>query len=274
MTALLVRPYLNPFGKITMLDIGQADALVVQLPHKKGVILYDVGGSFTNDFSSSSDRLYQQVIKPYLFYEGISKIDAIIISHEDHDHIGSLAYLIEDFTVDHLITSQYFQWPDGLKEKLDYYQVEHQMITSRQSFDIAGQTFVSLGPTKDWLDRNDNSLVLYTTFANKPWLLTGDISENVEVDLIHQYPNLEIDILSVAHHGSSTSSGLLFLDALNVKTALISAGRNNRFQHPHDEVIERLLDLDVEIYRTDHHGAVQFIYHEQQSSVTFLPFLP
>nr|WP_275581481.1 DNA internalization-related competence protein ComEC/Rec2 [Amphibacillus cookii] len=272
--SLLVRPYLNPYGKVTMLDIGQADALVIQLPHKKGVILYDVGGSFTSDFSSSSDRLYQQVIKPYLFYEGISKIDAIIISHEDHDHLGSLAYLIEDFTVGHLITSQYLQFPKELKDKLDRDQIEHQIIRPRQAFDIAGQAFVSLGPTRDWLDRNDNSLVLYTKFADTDWLLTGDISEKVEIDLIHQYPSLEIDILSVAHHGSATSSGLLFLEGLNVKTALISAGRNNRFQHPHDDVIERLFDLGVKIYRTDHHGAVQFIYHEKQSSGTFLPFLP
>lgn len=267
-------PYFNPYGKVTTLDVGQSDTLIIELPHRRGVILYDVGATLGADFEMTSDKVYQQIIKPYLYQAGISKIDGVILSHEDHDHIGSLVYLLNDFSVQTLITSVYFQWPESMHSLLSPLDIDHEVVTFGQSFNIAEQEFFVLSPSQDWGDRNDNSLVLYTMFSNDSWLLTGDISEQVEKELINHFPNLSIDTLSVAHHGSATSSSSPFLKVTAPKNVLISVGRKNSFNHPNEQVISRLEEAGFTIYRTDQNGAIQFIFHNRKPGGTFLPFMP
>ncbi|NMA89992.1 MAG: DNA internalization-related competence protein ComEC/Rec2 [Amphibacillus sp.] len=267
-------PYLNPTGSVTMLDIGQANALVIELPYRRGVILYDVGSTLAADFSRPSERAYQQIIKPFLHYSGIDHIDAIILSHEDYDHLGSLQYLLADFTVDTVITSNYFQWPDGFEEFIDDERTRHMRVNVGESFSIGGQTFYCLSPIRDWQNPNDNSLVLVTTFGENRWLLTGDISEQVELSILRDYPDLSIDTLIVAHHGSQTSTSQRFLEQINPQHALIPVGRNNYFKHPSQTVIDRLNQLKIEVYRTDQDGAIQFIFKKHQKGGTFSTHLP
>lgn len=267
-------PYFDPHGKITILDLGQADSLIIELPYRHGVILYDVGATLGPDFEESSDKEYQQIIRPYLYQAGISKIDGVILSHEDHDHLGSLLYLLNDFTVETIITSVYFQWPEALDQLIKQLNIQTERMSFGQSFEIANQEFFVLSPNKDWQDKNDNSLVLFTVFSGESWLLTGDISEQVEQEFIKNFPNLTIDTLSVAHHGSGTSSSSFFLEVTSPNTALISVGRNNFFNHPNEQVVSRLEARGLQLYRTDQHGAIQFIYRDDQLGGTFLPFIP
>ena len=267
-------PYLNPNGKVIVLDIGQADALVIELPYRRGVILYDAGATMGFDFKTSSDRAYQQVIQPYLHYSGIGKIDAVILSHEDSDHIGSLPYILEDFSVGSVITSPYFQWSKLSKLLPQNLDVTHEIVSFGQSIQIADQVFYILGPSRDWQDANDNSLVLYTLFSDQAWLLTGDISEQVELDLAKHFTHLQIDVLSVAHHGSATSSSAQFLDVFNPNVALISVGRDNSFNHPDDQVISRLKERDIKLFRTDQNGAIQFTFQKRRKGGTFFPYIP
>ncbi|WP_440895903.1 DNA internalization-related competence protein ComEC/Rec2 [Amphibacillus sp. Q70] len=267
-------PYFNPYGKVTTLDVGQSDTLIIELPYRRGVILYDVGATLGADFEMTSDKVYQQIIKPYLYQAGISQIDGVILSHEDHDHIGSLAYLLNDFSVQTLITSVYFQWPESIQSLLSQLDIDLEVVSFGQSFNVAEQEFFVLGPSQDWGDRNDNSLVLYTMFSNDSWLLTGDISERVEKELISNFPKLSIDTLSVPHHGSATSSSSTFLEVTAPNNVLISVGRNNFFNHPNEQVISRLEEANFTIYRTDQNGAIQFIFHNSKPGGTFLPFIP
>lgn len=271
---LLVRPYLNPYGTVTMLDIGQADALVIELPYRKAVIIYDVGGTMMNDFQTPSDRVYRQVIKPYLYSRGIRKIDAIFLSHAHHDHIGSVPFLLDDFLVDLVITSEYFAMSKDLSTV--FTDNNQTIITATQNdrIIINEHLFTVLSPAFDWQDKNDNSLVLLTEFGSLTWLLTGDITSIVEQNIIKSYPDLIIDVLRVPHHGSQTSTSEPFLGALQPQIALISVGENNRFQHPNAEVLKRLEDRDIPIYRTDVHGAIQYIFQESEQGGTFLPFIP
>lgn len=267
-------PFLNPYGKVTILDLGEANSLVIELPHRQAVILYDLGATLGTDFESSSDRAYEQVIKPFLYQAGINKIDAVILSHEDQDHSGSLTYLLKDFSVQTVITSDYFEWEEKLKNVLQETRVDHQVVAYGQQFSIGGQLFYPLSPTRNWRNRNDNSLVLYTEFSDQSWLLTGDMSNQVEQSIIKNMPELKIDTLLVAHHGSATSSGQEFLEAISADQAIIPVGRNNRFNHPNDQVISRLKSVDLTIYRTDYHGAIQYIFHKNRPGGTFLPFIP
>lgn len=267
-------PYLNPNGKVTVLDIGQAAALVIELPYRRGVILYDVGATIGADFRTISDSAYEQTIKPYLHHSGIKSIDAVILSHEDSDHIGSLPHLISDFNVQLIMTSPFFQWPESEVFLQQISSIDQKIISYGQSFHIADQLFHVLGPDRDWRNPNDNSLVLYTIFNDRSWILTGDISERVEKELIKRFSHLQIDVLSVAHHGSATSTSDTFLRTFTPSVALISVGRNNYFKHPNEEVIYRLKAHDIRIYRTDENGAIQFTFQNGRHSGTFFPFIP
>ena len=269
-----VKPYLNPYGKVTVLDLGQANSLVIELPHRKGIILYDVGATLMNDYSTASDRAYAQIIKPYLHQAGIKKIDVVIISHEDHDHLGSLSYLLDDFTVGTVVTSNYFKWPDILSESLISETIEHKRVEAGESFTIGGHVFYCLSPSRDWGNNNDNSFVVATYFGTESWLLTGDVSEQVEQSIIKKYPDLVIDTLVVPHHGSATSSSRLFLEQIAPNQAIIPVGRNNFFSHPSDLVVNRFNELGVQLYRTDQNGAIQFIFAKNRSGGTFSSFLP
>ncbi|HHU20093.1 MAG TPA: DNA internalization-related competence protein ComEC/Rec2 [Bacilli bacterium] len=269
-----ITPYLSPYGKVTVLDLGQANSLIIELPHRKAVVIYDVGATLANDYTTPTDRAYQQIIKPFLYQAGINKIDAVILSHEDHDHLGSLPYLLEDFTVQTVITSAYFEWPELLLNPLKTGLIEHQRVKAGESFSIGSHDFYSLNPSRDWRNTNDNSLVIETRFADQSWLLTGDISAHVEETIVKNNPQLAIDTLVVAHHGSATSTSQLFLTQIAPNQAIIPVGRNNFFNHPSEIVLNRLTDQGLKIYRTDQDGAIQFIFHKNQRGGTFSTHLP
>lgn len=269
-----IRPYLNPYGVVTMLDVGQGDALVIELPFRQGVIIYDLAGTTSSDFQTLSDRLFKQTIEPYLHSRGIRRIDALILSHEHVDHYGSTPYLLDNFIVDTLITSDFFIMPEELDEIISQKQLSILNVKGNDELKIGDYVFTVLSPSFDWGSANDNSLVLKTELGSLTWLLTGDIEEDVEKWLVKTYPNLSVDVLSVAHHGSSTSSSEAFVKHIDPLIALISVGRNNRYQHPDQRVIERLTHNNVVIYRTDQHGAVSYFFNPYSNRVTFLPFLP
>src|SRR5699024_1516497 len=175
---LAFRPYLSPIGTVTMLDIGQGDAFVIELPYRKGVIFVDAGANFTfNDFGSS-DKVYKQIIKPYLYSRGINYIDAIFLSHEDIDHMGSVEYILRDMKVKEVIISDYYELDRQTVKLWKEYGTHIRRLNDK--IDINGQVFQTIGPTKDMKSPNENSLILYTKFGGMSWLFTGDSGKDSE----------------------------------------------------------------------------------------------
>lgn len=270
MASLLIRPYLSPEGRITMLDIGQGDAFVIELPYRKGVVMVDAGARFSFEEMEANKNVYSQIIKPYLHTRGIRKIDAIFISHEDIDHMGSVSFIAEELDLGQILISDYYQLEEETALQWLENNVEIKRISRGDKVEIGGQHFYVLAPIGDQQDENENSLVLYTEAGGKQWLFTGDIGKAQEKDIIAQYPNLSVDVLKVAHHGSDTSSDPTFIDTLNPGYTLIPVGANNAYGHPSSDVIDRL--SGTIILRTDNNGAVQFRY--RQGEGTFYKFLP
>ncbi|HLS61497.1 MAG TPA: DNA internalization-related competence protein ComEC/Rec2 [Virgibacillus sp.] len=266
-----IRPYLSPIGTITMLDIGQGDAFVVELPYRKGVMFIDAGSTVNFDHIEPNKRVYKQVIKPYLDSRGITEIDAILLSHEHIDHVGSVSFMLEDMRVEEIIISKYYEINEQTESFWKSYGTDIRKVDMDDHITIAGQFFHVLAPSHD-VSANENSLVLYTSFGGKQWLFTGDIGKSTEKKMISDYKNLTVDVLKVAHHGSNTSTDLDFIQQTNPTYALISAGVNNRYGHPDPEVLTTLEEEKVIIFRTDEHGAVQFEYKNKEG--TFSPFLP
>lgn len=229
---MLSSPYLNPYGKVVMIDVGQGDCFLVSFPYNKENILIDTGGLLNKDVAS-------EIVIPVLKYLGVKKIDTLYISHEDFDHCGGLNSLTSNFDIEEVVTK--------FDEKM------HQSIKFKQ-----------LNP-QTYHNENDNSLVIYTSLGGLNYLFTGDISEEVEKDLIILYPWLDIDVLKVSHHGSGSSSCNAFLSKITPTISLISVGKNNKYGHPSKSVISRLKAYGSLIYRSDIDGSV-FIYFTENES--------
>lgn len=260
-------PYLQPHATVTILDIGQGDAIIIELPYRQGVMMIDAGATMVFDEKEASRKVYEQVLYPYLTGRGIDHVDALFITHHHLDHFGSVPFLLEDFSVGEVVISPYFaeDIPLWLKDQ------SVRIMGAGESGLYKQFAFHVLSPDKDYQDKNTNSLVIYTEIMDISFLFTGDLTTEAEKDLIKNYEHLQVDVLKVGHHGSHTSTSELFLRHVKPQIAFIPVGRKNRYDHPHDEIITRLNEHSIAIYRTDKNGAIQLKIGKD--SVSIRPFV-
>lgn len=231
-----MRPYYNMVGKVVMIDVGQGDCFLIQQPFNQGNILIDTGGLMNRDLASDT-------LIPYLHSLGIFELDYVFISHDDFDHCGSYDSLAKQIKIKSTVTTYH--------QNIDIGRIKIEMLNAKINSD----------------DKNDQSLVIKATINNLNYLFMGDASVKVEKALLEQYPDLKADVLKVSHHGSNTGTSAQFLDAINAKIALISCGKNNRYNHPHDEIITRLKDYGLKIYRSDTMGMVKVVYYGKDNYI-------
>ncbi|MBA2869827.1 competence protein ComEC [Anoxybacillus calidus] len=275
-------PYLDRYGEVVLLDVGQGDCIYIELPYRKGVYLIDTGGVVS--FSKPSWRKRKDefevgadVVVPFLKAKGVSRLDKLIITHGDYDHMGAAQTIIEQTTVKELFIGKGGN-KDRLQQRLVKAAKRHHVfvreISRGEKWNAAGISFYVLSPTNTESEesKNNRSIVLYTNLGGVTWLFTGDLEESGEKELLHAFPSLRADVLKVGHHGSDTSTSEALLKRIQPKVALISVGKHNRYQHPHETVIQRLRAHNITILRTDWHGAIQFIYTKK--SGTFTTMLP
>jgi competence protein ComEC len=272
--------YLNPFGKVVVLDIGQGDAIFIRLPFNKGEYLLDTGGTFSFPQEEWKTRKKEfnsgdQVLVPFLKAEGVRKLDKLILSHGDYDHIGNVSSLWTNVKIKEMFVPIGFgsgELETEILRESDERGVHKETVRPGTGWDIDGFSFLFLHPDKVYEEKNDGSVVVYAKLGGSTWLFTGDLEEKGERNLMNRYPDLEVDVLKAGHHGSRTSSNAFFVELLKPEVALISAGRNNQFGHPHPEVLEQFDEAGVIIYRTDMHGAIIFQFTHQVG--TFSTVLP
>ena len=242
--------YIDPIMNVTFLDVGQGDSILISFPYNEGNILIDTGGIYNSSYSIIENKTI-----PYLKSLGITKLDYLIITHGDYDHMGESINLLNEFKVNKVIfnigsyNDLELELISLLNEKnIKYYQ-------NIKSLNINNNTLYFLN-TKEYDEENNNSSVIYLNYHNIKFLFMGDSGIDKENDIIKKYNINNINVLKVGHHGSNTSTSEYFIDKINPKYSIISVGKNNWYGHPNKEVINNL--KDTIIYRTDQDGSITF----------------
>ncbi|WP_257346099.1 DNA internalization-related competence protein ComEC/Rec2 [Pseudalkalibacillus decolorationis] len=260
-----VQPYLNKNAYITMLDVGQGDAIIIELPYRKAVYVIDTGGilEFKKEEWRKRKNSYntgKDVVIPYLKARGIRKINALILTHGDKDHVGGTLNVIDGIPVESVYYGKSNNYDDEEIELLHQIQkrrVPIHYVHQGMEWKLDHHSFHILGPANNSTSKNNRSIILYFKLYEKSFLFMGDIEREGEDAMVKQFGNLNVDVLKVGHHGSETSSSQAFLDHVQPEIGLISVGVNNRYQHPSTKVIDRLKQNGVTIYRTDISGSIR-----------------
>lgn len=242
---IYISPYLNSNFEVVMFEVGEADCHLIKYPYNKNTILIDTG---KNEY-----KIKNEVI-PYLKSIGIKKIDYLIITHGDEDHIGGSITLINNFQVKNVILNKgtFTDLEKELIKNLNKKKIPYQININK--INISNHTIYLLNNTK-YNNENDNSIITYFTYQKYKFLYMGDASINTEDNLLENYNLNNISILKVGHHGSNTSSSKDFISQINPSISLISVGENNIYHHPNKEVINNL--SKSRIYRTDINNMVK-----------------
>ncbi len=246
--------------RVTILDVGQGDAIHIQTPKGKNLLI-DGGG--VADFYQTNYDIGRYVTMPYLYSQRVHKLDMVFLSHGDSDHIQGLLSLFEQYRIEAFAYGRederdYFQQLLALSEKQ---QIELHQLGSDDRVELEEGLAIHVyhPPIDNRPDdsANNDSLVMELQYGDIRMLFTGDIEAKAENHLLTLLPDdSQYDILKVAHHGSKTSTTEAFVERIKPRYAVIGVGRFNRFGHPHESVIERLEQTGSEIYRTDLHGAI------------------
>lgn len=229
---------------VYFIDVGQADSILLE--NKGHYMLIDAGNN------EDGPKLVN-----YFNEQDIKEFDYVVGTHAHEDHIGGMDDIIKNFKIDN------FYMPDAITttktfedvlDALEETNVIFQTPKVNQTFNLQDTTITTLSVTADEKNLNDTSIVLKVKHGTNTFLFMGDASTKKEKDLLNK--DIKSDVLKVGHHGSRYSTSLEFLKKVSPEYAVISVGENNTYKHPHEEILKRLEEQNIQIYRTDKQGTI------------------
>ncbi|QBP40849.1 DNA internalization-related competence protein ComEC/Rec2 [Paenisporosarcina antarctica] len=269
-------PYFDSSIEVTFLSVGQGDATLIELPHQKGVILIDSGGllRFGQEAWKQTDDPFEigrEVVVPFLKGRGIHYIDKFIWTHADSDHIEGAEEILEEIRVGEIHVTPAATSESALQQAVQTAMLQKITIKEKfagDSFQLGGTQFMYVSPQDKEYKGNDDSLVLYIKHELFTVLLTGDLEKDGEEELLNAYSGLQnVALLKGGHHGSKTSSTLPFIKKLNPKITVFSVGKNNRYGHPHVEVVNRFKENQMPTLTTADMGSIHVRYNNKEMTI-------
>ncbi len=245
--------------KVTVLDVGQGDAILVEFPGRRKMLV-DAGG-----FPEGRFDVGESVVSPFLWRKGIKKLDRIVLTHPHPDHLGGLPAIARNFRIGEF-------WEAERPAGSQAYGALDAALGKRVPRRTVGRGFVLredgvvievLNPAPGEFPGeaaafNDHSLVLRLTYGGDSFLLAGDIGQEAEAAILRSVPDVRARVLKSPHHGSDTSSSAEFLAKVAPEYAVVTAGEGNRYGFPRPQVLERYAAAGIRVLRTDLDGAVEF----------------
>lgn len=246
---------IDPQGRLLRVyffDVGQADAMLILLPNGTSIGI-DAGESGT-----------QESLVKWMKETGITKLDALVMTHPHADHIGGMQYLIEQVPVSRIFmtkASSTTKTFERLLETIANQKIQVVKAGAGGSIELDPDVTIDiLSPvTLSAEDMNDNSIVIRLTYGQTSFLFMGDAESQTEKTLLLDKTNLGADVLKVGHHGSNSSTTESFLEKVAPRYAVISVGADNDYNHPNKDVLDRLTAIGARILRTDEQGTVVIV---------------
>jgi len=243
--------------KVTFIDVGQGDSILVEFPGRKKMLI-DGGGIFSGSFD-----IGERVLSPFLWKKGIKTIDYLVLTHPHPDHLNGLISVARNFRVrefwESLSPTENKSYEE-LQRNLSL-SIVHQRMFRGDSRLINGLVIDILHPNESLLqsssNENDLSMVLRLSYGQTSFLFTGDIEQEAEQNILENMKSIKSDILKSPHHGSLSSSSEEFLSAVFPSVIVICVGENNRFNFPDQKILQRYKEKGADLYRTDTHGAIE-----------------
>lgn len=238
---------------VHFIDVGQGDCVLAQLPGECEVLI-DTGTT------ASADSVIE-----YLSKLNISDIEYVILSHPHEDHIGGFSEIANNYKIENVImpeleeevipTTNVFM---STVESIDTYKIPLEYASTTATYDISEDCVLEIiAPVNSYSSLNDLSVVCKLTYGETSYLFTGDIEKAAETDIMAvENCDISATVLKISHHGSNSSTTNEFLSAVNPEIAVISVGADNEYEHPNDDVVNRINDNNIELHRTDLEGTI------------------
>jgi len=266
-----VTPYFDSSLEVSFLNVGQGDAIVIEYPYKKGVVLIDAGGLLRFDQSewkknSKPFEIGRDIVVPFLKGKGITEIDTFIWTHADSDHIEGAEEILEELKVKEIHVTPGVMKESTLNQALQLASLNHVPVKEQiigRKWSVGKTKLQYLSPTDTLYEGNNDSLVLFLEHEEFRALFTGDLEEIGEKRIMKTYKETlkSMTVLKAGHHGSKTSSSKEFIETLKPMVTVFSAGLDNRYGHPHKEVVERFSAMQLDTLTTGVEGTIIIRYN-------------
>lgn len=231
---------------VHFINVGQGDATLITCGNN--AMLIDAG-----------DNSKGTAVQNYLQKQGIAKLDYLIGTHPDSDHIGGLDVIITKFDCDKIImpdcTNDTVTYRDVI-DAMSYKGYKNTLPVVGQKYQLGDAGFTIIAPAQKYDDTNSNSVGILLSHGDKNFLFTGDAEEAAEADMVSTGIDIRCDVYQVGHHGSNTSSSAALLDAAKPEYAVISCGEGNSYGHPRAETLNNFRSRGIKVYRTDEQGTI------------------
>ena len=260
-------PYLAPEEEVVVEDTSQNEEDIVESPGNLEVHFLDVGQAdctlikcdgYTMLIDAGEDDQGTK-IQNYLKKQGVEKLDYLVLTHPDSDHIGSADVILTKFETGMVFISDFEKETRiyiDLFQLMKDSQIEYLTPEVGDIYPLGSASFQILAPNDEYEDPNNTSIALLLTHGENSFLFTGDAEKSAEKDMLDNGLNLAADVFHAGHHGSKTSNTEDFMDAVNPQYVVISCGADNSYGLPDAEVLNRFRQNGIKVYRTDEQGTI------------------